>query len=124
MTRTFAVFALCTLAWSGCAAVDRVCTDLAAASVNLTVVDADGAAVPDLVLSYTADGSAPANCESIGADAGKSFVCGWEVEGDFVITATAPGFEDAEESITVGKDESGCHVVGEQLEITMTATAG
>lgn len=86
------------------------CTLEARASVTLTVQDAAGNALTDATATYTVHGTT-APCEAI-TDGGNTLVCGWETPGEFVITASAPGFEDKSISVDVWQDDEECHVDG------------
>jgi hypothetical protein len=114
---------LTALALTACKDDPVVCTDIAVGSVNVTVHDAADAAVPDVALTYTVDGGDPVACEEVGLADGASFVCGYEVEGEITVTATAPGFDDATDTVTIVKTEDGCHVIGQAMTLVMTATA-
>jgi hypothetical protein len=85
------------------------------ASVTVSVVDPSGVPVAPESVTFSVDGSADAACESLGVD-GSEFICGWEVDGDFVITVAYLGdqFSDA---VTVGMSLDGCHVQSEFVEI-------
>ena len=106
------------------------CTDIAFASVNIDVVDQDGAPLSPTTIGYTLDGGESLPAECIDDDC-TSFVAGWEAAGDFAITATwtedtadpCCWFEDyASQSVTVGMTEDGCHVVPESMTITLDTT--
>ncbi len=62
------------------------------------------------------DGGATEPCDDMGDG---EFVCGWEIEGDFEITARAFGYSTEIASVTVGADE--CHVIPEKVGLTLTA---
>lgn len=100
-----------------------ICTDIAMASVMVRVEDTDGAAVPDLTVSYQAGGDVT-DCDPAGTDNGKDFVCGYEVDGVITVTASAPGFDDATDTVTIVKDADGCHVIGQSITLTLTPVAG
>ncbi|HEY1097974.1 MAG TPA: hypothetical protein VGF99_03560, partial [Myxococcota bacterium] len=50
-----------------------------------------------------------------------AYVCGYELDGEFVITATKAGFADAEGTVTVADRGDGCHVAGETLTLTLSS---
>lgn len=94
------------------------CTDLAAYSTTVSVVDATGNRVVGITGTYTVDGGESKPCESW--DAGE-LVCGVEEAGHFVISVSADGYEAATVEADVGADE--CHVIGEVLHVTLEEIA-
>ncbi len=94
------------------------CTALAAASVTITVLDGDGVALSGVTVAYSVDGDEPLDADQL---SDNEFVAGWEVAGDFVITATKQGYLSTVEAITVEMEESGCHVSGQVLEMVLVA---
>lgn len=121
-------FALCTplaavaLLLAGCPP-QVACTTIAIASVNVTVVDGSGAAVPGVQVFYDAgEGEQP--CESFGDGAGEtSFSCGWEIDGDITVFARAAGFQEGSDTVTVLMTDDLCHVIGESIEIVLLPEA-
>ncbi|HRI72624.1 MAG TPA: hypothetical protein PK156_50655 [Polyangium sp.] len=93
------------------------CTDLAAASVSVAVVDSAGAAVADAMLTFSVDGGAPQACDNM---MNGSYVCGYEQAGMITISATK-GADTATQTVTVSKDGQGCHVVGQSITMTLGA---
>jgi hypothetical protein len=93
------------------------CDTSAVGSVTVSVFDSSGAPVaPDSVV-YTVDGSAEADCESLGGD-GSEYMCGWEVDGVFeIIVMTSTG--SFTESVTVEMSLDGCHVQGEFVDVVV-----
>lgn len=98
----------------GCTGEEKDCTTEAVGSVNLSVVGTDGAPIPSATAVWSVDGGDPSECEAM---PNGGFVCGWEVEGSFTVTASAPGYQDSTGTVTVGADE--CHVIPESLEIVL-----
>ena len=104
------------------------CTDIAFASVMVHVVDAAGAPLSGANVTYSVDGAPelPAECAD---DAGcANFVAGWEVAGDFTITASIDvptedpycWYYDTEVStVTVPSTEDGCHVITQDVTVTL-----
>lgn len=91
------------------------CTDIAYSSVQLTIVDAStGEPVEDASATYVA-GDRSGDCETW--EPGL-WVCGYEIEGTFTITATAEGYAAATGTVNVGADA--CHVRSETLEIALS----
>ncbi len=90
------------------------CDLMAAASVSLTVVDEAGDVIPGATATYSDDGAAPIACDDFGQ---SGLVCGYEVAGDLLIRAEAPGYEAAEQTVTVLAGE--CHVIGEAVTLTL-----
>ena len=93
---------------------DVSCTEEARSSVSLTVTDPSGVALSDATAAYTVDGRQSAPCESWGDG---SLVCGWEVEGAFVITVSAEGYVDEVIEATVNANR--CHVLGEVVTVVL-----
>jgi hypothetical protein len=91
------------------------CTDLAAASVGVTVLDQDGGKIEGATVTFDA-GNGPQDCESF--EAGE-YICGFEVQGDITIHVSAVGFEDAEQVVHVDEDDDGCHVVEQFVTFDM-----
>lgn len=81
--------------------------------MQVTVIDAMGAAVTDAVLSYSVDGGAAKPCETM-PDGGA--VCGFEEKGNFTIFVTR-GAEMKMQSVSVGADS--CHVITESISIKL-----
>lgn len=91
------------------------CTNEARSSVSVTVEDADGEPIANATLTYSVDGGESQDCEGL---LNGNTVCGWEASGEFVITATAVGFETETATVIVESDE--CHVISEAVTLTMT----
>ncbi len=100
-----------------CEAPAAACTELAAVSVTANVTDDAANAINDATVTFAVDGGAAEDCDFV---ADGSYSCGVEVAGDFVITATKPGFDSATASATVVEDADGCHVVGESVNLVLT----
>jgi hypothetical protein len=111
------------LVWAGCGEPSdppQACTDLAAASVSLTVVDAAGDPVADAVAEWSVDGGAWSSCDAVFEPG--SFACGWEVSGTLSISVTADGYADWSDDVVVGMDAEGCHVVGAVVTAVLEAS--
>lgn len=98
------------------------CTTEARSSVTVKVVDGMAMPVGDALVTYTVDGGASQNAECFNPLGGMGnceyWVAGYEVAGDFVITATsADGMKTATQMITVAKDQ--CHVISQSLTLTL-----
>ena len=104
---------------------EQVCDASAAVSVAITVVDQDGAQVPEAVVTWSVDGGEPQNADCM------NDVCfaGYEVAGEFTITATYDWTSDdgccwasdtATANVTVEQGE--CHVVGQSVTLTLDTT--
>lgn len=115
MTRSFALL-LALL--SACGPDEVACTTEARASITLTVTAPDGSAIPDATGRWITSDGGSGDCEAIG----DSFACGWEVAGDFTLTIQAPGYQDAERTVTVTADA--CHVTGQTLAVELTPEDG
>lgn len=94
----------------------QACTQEGRASVRVTVVEAEGKPLSDVSVVFSLDGSPETNCENISEEL---YVCGWEREGSFVVTARKAGYGDAQTSVDVGLMSSGCHVDGKQITLTL-----
>jgi hypothetical protein len=102
------------LVFAGCQNQSQDCTTIAAVSVSVTVVDGDGVAVTDAIVTYAVEDSE----QAVECDAGPDvFLCGYEVAGTLTIRAEAAGFTPAEAEVTVSEDE--CHVQGENLVLVL-----
>jgi hypothetical protein len=88
------------------------CTTDARASVLVTVLDSNGALVPDAQVSYSV-GGAPQPCEDL---IGGLYGCGSELRGDFAIEAVR-GTVSASMSVEVSADE--CHVITREIELVL-----
>lgn len=90
------------------------CTDLAAVSVSVTVVDSAGDLIddPGLSVSWATAGDAGA-CD----DLSGQWNCAYEVAGEVTVTATLAPFDPASATVTVGADA--CHVIGESVTLTI-----
>lgn len=89
------------------------CTAEARSSVTVNVTDENSNTVTDADVTYGVDGGAPNDCELIGAN----YVCGWEVEGLFLITVTKEGYLEEQREVTITSDE--CHVIGKTIDIQL-----
>ena len=96
------------------------CTEIAVASVTVVVLDEDGAALSGAVVTYTVDGSGELPADQL---SGNEFVAGWEVAGTFAITAAKNGYVSAVAEVTVVEDGTGCHVVGQRVEMVLVRAA-
>lgn len=104
------------------------CTDMAAASVLVHVVDPSGAPVPDAAVMWgRPDGEAmtPAECAD---DACTSWIAGWEIGGDIAVTASYHAdtpdpccwYDDsASQVVSVPYTADGCHVVTQDLTLVL-----
>ena len=98
-----------------------VCTDLAAASVGVTVSTSDGGSLDGLSVTYSVDGVDQGACtDNTGLNDGQ-WICGYERQGTIEVTATLPGYDTSVETVEVGADE--CHVIQEFIEFTMLPSA-
>ncbi|MEO0602432.1 MAG: hypothetical protein AAF211_13400 [Myxococcota bacterium] len=104
---------------TGCPPFQEFCTLEARSSISLTVVDEDGFAIPEATASFTVGRGDAQPCDALG-DPG-SFVCGWEVAGEFTVTIEAPGFDTDTFTRRVESDE--CHVITEVVERTLSEIA-
>lgn len=95
-----------------------VCTDLAAASVQVHLEDEQGAPITGAAVTWNqADAIGPAE-DCLEMQAGD-YTCGYEVEGALVVSISAPGFADETVTVEVSADE--CHVITEQVDVILEA---
>lgn len=104
-----------TLLATSCGDDPVACTADLRPSVRVTVLDVVGEPVLDAELTYRVDGDIERSCE-LSID---RYICGYEEEGRFVITAVR-GDEQGEARVSVRADA--CHVVTEDIDMTL-ATA-
>jgi len=114
MTRT-ALLPLALAIAAGCPAPPVECDTMAAASVNLTVIDPDDMSIATAQVTYAVDGGDPQACERL---EGNNYVCGWEVAGTFDVQIAVEGYLPDRFSVTVDEDE--CHVIPQAVERTLT----
>ena len=106
------------------------CTTQAVASVSITLQDAEGNPVSASEITYTVDGGAEQSAECMDDDC-TTAVAGWEVAGDFVITAIYDEphptdeccwyYDSATAEVSVAEGE--CHVDGQTLALTLDPDA-
>ena len=123
---TLPLFALVPLlSLAGCDAGEKlVCTEEAVSSVSVRTVGPDGEDIPSDVTATDADGNpVEATCADADTAGGCSrWTVGWEVAGDITIHATASdgcNTGTGEATVTVEMDESGCHVVTQDLTLAV-----
>ena len=103
------------------------CTELAAVSVSVSVVDPAGDPLAPTAVTWSVDGAAPeaAQCWN---EACTEFAAGTEIAGEITVTATLSGpaeevgcvyDSEASQTVTVEMDAEGCHVVGKQVTLTL-----
>ncbi len=139
MRTQLSLLALALMAATGCdptntetgdtSAVD--CTASAAGSVNVSIVDQDGAALVPETVSYTVDGGDALDADCVG-DPCTEYVAGWEVSGEITVTATyyrehekdpLCSYEDsASETVTVEMTADGCHVQPQTMTLQLDTT--
>lgn len=121
------IVALLLALFPGCAA-EQTCTDLAAASTDVSVVDEDG--VTPLVATITATDEegrdVAVQCVDVTLDATQctEWIVGYEVSGTIHLHAEASdacgntGTGDLD--VDVPMDEAGCHVVQQSATLAVT----
>ena len=106
------------------------CTDLAASSVDISVVDPSGAPLSGATVTWSVAGgpSQPAECMDAAC---TTFVAGWEVPGDITVVTSysmdTPDpycwySDDEVDTVTVPMTADGCHVMTQQLTVTLDPT--
>lgn len=99
----------------GCGGEELSCTTEARSSVTVMVVDANDAPITDAALEYSVNGGPKKECLAPGPS-GNEYICGFEEEGHFTITATS-GTLTGTATADVAADE--CHVIGQTVKITL-----
>lgn len=89
------------------------CTDLAAASTLVTVVDTTGASIDDATVQWSTGGGARQGCDP---GAPGEWICGYEVE-ELTIHVSKDGYASVDEDVSVPSDE--CHVIQQDVEIEL-----
>ena len=92
------------------------CTLEARSSVTVKVVDSAGVVISDAMVTFSVDGGGPQACEVF--PDGQGYVCGYEVDGNFTITATK-GMDTKTAMVTVKMTADVCHVESQSLTITL-----
>jgi len=99
----------------------NACTEMAAASVSLTLVyAANGEAVSGASVTYTVDGGDSKPCDNL---LEEQWVCGWEEPGLIEVTVAQDGYQTLTESVEVVMTDDGCHVVGQVLDLALEERA-
>ena len=107
---------------SGCLGLEpRSCTNEARASVNVILEEQSSGSQEDVLLEYSVNGGEFSSCEQSPMqgqplDPGSSYVCGYEIAGDFEIRATR-GDQVVTEQVTVTEDS--CHVEPQVVTLTL-----
>ncbi len=99
------------------------CTEEARASVQVTLEDDLGAFPNGVSVTMQPAGQDEVPCSDFGNTTGE-VVCGYEIEGDITVRATAPGHGPAEQTVTVGRTDDGCHVVTERVTLVLPSYDG
>jgi len=97
------------------------CTEEARSSVTLDVVDENSDPLTDATVTFTIDGGSTeeAECFDSSTNGCSDYVLAYEQAGVFNIAVSKDGYITAEESITVGMTDDGCHVDGQVVTITL-----
>ena len=98
------------------------CTLEARSSVTANVDDDAGAPVTQATVRFAVDGGEPQDCDDNFDDG--SYTCGFEIAGDFVITAEKSGHDPSEATATVGETDDGCHVESELVRLILIRQFG
>jgi hypothetical protein len=105
------VVGLLFIAASGCPATD--CTAEIRYSVIVEVVDELGEPVEDAAVTFDEGGGVEEPCLT----ADGIYRCGQEVPGQLTIRVDHPGYEPAEQTVIVHRNE--CHVLTEELDFAL-----
>ncbi len=119
MSRLVAFLPLLAACWHTEDIDDSACAEYAAASVQVSVLDADGTPIDGATGTYTVtegDLTEPTACDVV--DAGE-LVCGWERRGTFEITVEAEGY--ASETVEVTVDGGPGPATTEMVTVTLDA---
>jgi len=99
------------------------CTELAAASVMLTVVGPDGEPMDADVSATDADGNeVQGHCSDLGEAPCSEWVVGYEQRGKITIVAEAfdgCNYGTGTVVVNIAMDDDECHVVGQQVELAV-----
>ena len=108
---------------TGCPGPDEsACTDIAMASVVISVVQGDGRPLAGATVTFSLEGDdfEPAICtDGETPESCTAFVTGYETPGNYVVRAQKQGYLTAEESVTVHGLPDGCHVDTEEVRLVM-----
>ena len=94
--------------------IDSACIGSARPSVQVRLLGEGGQPLRGAAVAYAVDGGAPAACDEAWAG---SYLCGFEIVGRFVITASMEGYTAGEAEAEVVAD--GCHVRSEEVSMTL-----
>jgi len=94
------------------------CPDIAILSSAILLADADGVPIEGATVEWSVDGSDFEQCEAAFDDAAR-YECGWGRTGEFVVRASAEGFESGEVAFTVGASEDGCTAATEVVDLVL-----
>lgn len=119
---TLALLTTVVMALPACLEFGTACTEEARASVQVTLVDDLGNFPNGVSVTMQQEGGDQLPCSDFGT--GGEVVCGYELEGEITVRASAPGYGPAEETVVVGRTEDGCHVVTEQVTLVLPAYDG
>lgn len=116
-----AVAGLATVSTLAACELPVACTLEARASLSVHVQDSGATGIADATVTARPEADAAAQaCEALGAG---DYLCPFfEVAGDFVVTASRPGFVDATATATV--EEGECHVEPADVLLVLTASDG
>lgn len=95
------------------------CDAMAYASVSVTVLDEAGAPATDAIVQAAVNGGEAFDCDPVGDG---EFVCGWEIAGEFEITASADGQTEVSTRTVVTGDA--CHVMSETVTLSLAVVGG
>jgi hypothetical protein len=96
------------------------CTEIAMSSLTLTVTDEHGEPVAEADVTFTVDGGAVQSCDPLGEG---QWVCGYEQAGSLTVTVEVEGYEAHEETVQIDKTDDDCHVIGQELEVSLDPVA-
>lgn len=92
------------------------CTEQAVPSILVVVEGASEETLTGVAVTYAPEGGDdPAACTEFDGQ----WTCGTEEAGTFVVSASADGHTTETATVTVEMDEDGCHVVTEEVTLTL-----
>lgn len=94
----------------------NACTEIAVASVSLSLVYENGEPVSAASVTYTVDGGEAKPCDDLFEE---QWACGWEEPGLIEVTVAQEGYQTLTESVEVVMTDDGCHVVGQVLDLVL-----
>lgn len=110
----FPLFLAFLAAVGACGDKEPVCDTMAVFAVTVDPIDPDGERISGASGTWATDDDG-GDCETM---TDGTLACAAEIAGEITVTVSAPGFEDAEASVTIEQGE--CHVEAKSIEVELT----